>query len=369
MLKLNLELQKIGQPVTQGVSYSGLMNQRIRKSTSFLQPLYEAFSNSLEAVEDSDYCIEVDLFHSKSPNIFGDSFGFVSLQITDYGQGFTNESFSRFSTLFDCSKNKNNLGTGRIQFLHSFKYTQIDSIYIGEDSKKYQRKVLMSLSFDNNKGNVIYACDPIVVDNKERVRTVIAFFNPLHSDDKEKLDHLTCNDIKDSLLKRYLNKLCIEKEKISAFKINHFVNEVYDKDQSTEITSEDIPSPIYQDTLEIPYSIFDEGTKRVIHTAQTEEFSICGFELPLSYLAKNEVRLTSKGEAFTVPGCDFSLITETPRITPGKSILFLLSSNYLTNRDSDVRGNLQLYSKTDFISKRNLFTGKQEILIDDIENY
>ena len=47
--------------------------------------------------------------------------------------------------------------------------------------------------------------------------------------------------------------------------------------------------------------------------------------------------------------------------------MFLISSSYLTQQDSDLRGQLAIYSRKDFLKKRNLFSGEEQILTDDIE--
>ena len=53
MQELDLGILKNGKFIRQGISYPGLMASRIKKSSSFLQPLFEAFSNSWEAVCDN----------------------------------------------------------------------------------------------------------------------------------------------------------------------------------------------------------------------------------------------------------------------------------------------------------------------------
>lgn len=368
MIELDLDILKNGQFVRQGISYLGLMESRIKKSTSLLQPLFEAFSNSWEAVNDNNYEFKIELYQNKAKNLFGEEYSFSSLQIVDYGTGFTDESFERFSNLFDKTKYKNNLGTGRIQFLHSFKYTQIDSIYIEKDGRKYQRRLLLSLSFEEKHKAVICAVPPILIDDKDiEVRTIVAFFSSLNDEDNLKLNHIKCLDIKEIILKRYLNKFCLERDNFRVVNINHYVNEAYDSANSVAIEPNDIPAPDYEDTFHIHYSILGDKGKSIETCSATEKFELRGYKLPSSILSKNEVRLTSKGESFPISGCDFALITEAPRIEPHTSFLFLISSDYLTNKDSDVRGNLDIYTRSHFLENRNLFTGKKEILVDDIE--
>ena len=367
MQELDLGILKNGKFIRQGISYPGLMASRIKKSSSFLQPLFEAFSNSWEAVCDNDYDITIELCHNKAQTLFGEECSFSSLQIVDHGYGFTDESFERFSRLFDKTKNKNNLGTGRVQFLHSFQYTQIDSIYLESDGCKYRRRILLSLSFEDKHKAVICATTPTKVEYDSEIQTIVAFFSVLDDEDRKKINKLSCVEIKDIVLKRYLNKFCLEREHLNKIQINHYVNEAFDNEGSAAITIDDIPTPDYEDSFDIHYSILGEKGKSIDVCMDTEKFETRGYKLPSSILSKNEVRLTSKGESFATPGCDFALITEAPRIESHICFLFLISSNYLTQKDSDVRGNLDIYTRSHFLENRNLFMGRKEILIDDIE--
>lgn len=367
MQKLDLSIKEKGQYIKQGISYPGLMESRIKKSASTLQPLFEAFSNSLEATDGSNYEITIELCHKPHKDLFNNRLAFASLQIIDKGTGFTNESYDRFIRLFDKSKNKNNLGTGRIQFLHSFEYTQIESVYIESDGKIYKRRILLSLSFEQDHKAVICSTTPILVDDDSAISTSVAFFGIKSKDDEEKLNAMTCSEIKESILKRYLNKLCIERASIGSININHYIGDVFDSNTSETITSNDIPSPDYQEAFNINYSVLLEKGKGIGKSSEVESFEVNAYKLPSSILPRNEVRLTSKGESFIANGCDFALITESPKIEPHISYLFLISSDYLTNRDTDVRGNLNIYTRSQFLEKRNLFTGRKEILLDDIE--
>ena len=123
-----LHYQTIANPNSdygKGIAYQSMMKRQIRKHSSYLQPIFEAISNSLESKGVSK--IEVALSCNKT--LSSDFHDFQSVHVTDNGEGFTDENFERFVTLFDDTKGYNNFGTGRIQFLHYFKYTQIRSVY------------------------------------------------------------------------------------------------------------------------------------------------------------------------------------------------------------------------------------------------
>ena len=114
------------------------------------------------------------------------------------------------------------------------------------------------------------------------------------------------------------------------------------------------------------YSKISVDGNTIIKTPNTEEFIINSYSLPCSIQKRNEVKLTSKNETVEVSGIDFSIIKDSPKIN-NSYLLFLISSSYLTQQDSDLRGQLAIYSKKDFLKKRNLFSGEEQILTDDIE--
>jgi hypothetical protein len=98
-----------------------------KKRKSQLQPLFEALTNSFEAIPLLDkgnisirLYIHKDLYTDEKGKSSTEKFEFVKLIVSDNGKGFDETEFSRFSTLWDNSKLKNNRGTGRIQFLHFF---------------------------------------------------------------------------------------------------------------------------------------------------------------------------------------------------------------------------------------------------------
>lgn len=121
------------------VDYNSLMRRRIKKATNPLQPIFEAFSNSLEATKGLHNNIHIELYHIKDKNLFGEKFSFAAFSIVDDGEGFTPDSFLRFEKLYDESKNKNNLGSGRVQYLHFFKNTLIESVYFIEGEKHIRK--------------------------------------------------------------------------------------------------------------------------------------------------------------------------------------------------------------------------------------
>lgn len=345
-----------------GIAYQSMMKRQIRKHTSFLQPMFEAISNALE----SRGVTEIEVAISCEKTLNKDIHQFSSLHITDNGIGFDDENFDRFVTLFDDTKGFNNFGTGRIQFLHYFKNTQIRSVYI-KNGIKYRRIIVLSNDFYYLHKTSILTYEE-EVDDATPVNTTVSFFYVNKEDDKSSFQELTTDKIKHEILTHYLSKFCLNKNNIPKIIINKYVNEVLDSESSKTLTSDEIPSPDYEQTFDIFYSTVSSDKKSVIpYKSKKAKFTVQSFALPHDVITKNEVKLTSKGESVDASKFDFNLIKEAPRI--GETyMLFLISSDYLTDHDQDERGKLRLYTKKELLSSNNLFS-EPEVVVDDIQDH
>ena len=90
---------KQGRFVPQTFSYESLMKKRVKKHPSYLQPIYEAVSNSLEATSGKGDYVTIRLKVSKSST--PGKYEFCSIEVEDSGCGFNEENLSRFYQLFD----------------------------------------------------------------------------------------------------------------------------------------------------------------------------------------------------------------------------------------------------------------------------
>lgn len=354
-----------GKFYEQDISYSTLMKKHIKKHSSYLQPIFEAISNSLEATSGSGDCITIRLNLSKTT--YQGKFEFLSIDIMDTGKGFDDENLSRLKRLYDESKGQNNLGTGRIQFLHFFQNTDIYSVF-EENGKKMKRRIILSKNFLASTLNraVIWLGNKTEEKNAD-IGTVVSFYYPIDDNDKTKYAELRTQQLKEYILVHYLSRFCLKKGNLQEFKIEQYINGVHDASNDCYIKDVDIPNADYTDVVKIPYSKVSANGKDVVKSSRTEDFVVKSFQLPPSIQKKNEVKLTSKYETVDVTsGIDFSFIHNSPKIGNGY-LLFLISSPYLTNRDTDLRGNLQIYSKKDYLKNRGLFTAEEEILVDDIQ--
>lgn len=346
-----------------GIAYPSMMSRQIRKHSSYLQPMFEAISNALESTGTT----KIEIAVAMQKTLISDAHEFVSLHITDNGCGFNDENFERFVTLFDDTKGFNNLGTGRIQFLHFFRNTQINSVY-EKDGEKHLRVISISKDFYNQHKTPFLTSDTIV-DSTTPKETTISFFGLYKEEDKSLYQRLQTSHIKHELLTHYLSKFCLTKSTMPTFTINKYVNEVLDSENQETLSSIDIPHPHFQKEVELTYSIASNDKKSILpYKGKTAKFTIQSFSLPYDVIPKNEIYLTSKGETVDSSKFDFSLIKEAPRL--GETyMLFLVSSEYLTTHDQDERGKLRLLSKKDLLaSYQNNAFAEPEIIIEDIQD-
>lgn len=352
-----------GTFVPQDISYPTLMKKHVKKHSSYLQPIFEAISNSLEATSGKDDVITIRINKAKTLN--HEQYSFLSIDILDTGIGFNDDNFGRLRRLYDESKGQNNFGTGRVQYLHFFNNTDIYSVF-EEEGLKYKRRIVLSKNFYATQKSVIWSSEKEVVDIATPIGTMVSFYYPLNDEDKEKYNELTTIELRDRILIHYLSRFCLNRDNLQQIKLECYINSIHNKDSDRVITGKDIPQPDYTDSVQVNYSKISVDGNTIIKTPNTEEFIINSYSLPCSIQKRNEVKLTSKNETVEVSGIDFSLIKDSPKIN-NSYLLFLISSSYLTQQDSDLRGQLAIYSRKDFLKKRNLFSGEEQILTDDIE--
>lgn len=105
---------------------------------NFLQPVYEAVINSIEAIEEAgaeDGRIEVIIEREAALSDLPDGSGYlpdvIGFQITDNGIGFTTKNFTAFETLDTLAKvDRGGKGIGRITWLKAFEKAAVESRYI-----------------------------------------------------------------------------------------------------------------------------------------------------------------------------------------------------------------------------------------------
>lgn len=93
---------------------------------------------------------------------------------------------------------------------------------------------------------------------------------------------------------------CLNRDNLQNIYIDHYVNGIFDEENSSKITTDDIPTVDYEETVPIHYSTLSNKGTSVIKCSQSEDFVIRSYRLPSNILPRNEVRLTSKGKLFVI---------------------------------------------------------------------
>lgn len=353
-----------------GIWYKGELPTIRKKEDTPLQPIYESFTNSLEAIlakspkDISKERITISLNVLKG--LFSEEinkYDFQRIVIEDTGIGFNDINFRRFVNLRDNQKGFSNRGTGRIQFIHTFDKTIISSIYEDKSSSTNYKKRIITLSKNEAflQKNAIVRLEEeeeIVSDN---TLTTVSFETILDEKEINFYTTLSAEELKEELIRHYLSRFCDLKNRLPIIEIKKLVNG--EEDSCINIISEDIPTPDQEKNIEVAYS--KVANNKIEQTNQKETFNLKAFVIPESDLKRNTINLVSKGEVAKELKIENLLPTEQ---IGGKRYLFLLSGKYIDERDSDTRGNIDIPLKKDF-KKQNtdLLISDEAVLIDDIE--
>lgn len=233
--------------------------------------------------------------------------------------------------------------------------------------EKYLRRIVLSLKFYTSHKGVIWYSDAKEVDYNQPCGTSVSFFYPLKDEDKEKYNELTVDDIYEKIYIHYLSRFCINKNNLQKIKIETYINEVKDNERCREVNSEDIPVADLNSSFSLKYQLYDKDKKSFVDTKEKEKFNILTYLLPGRIQKKNEIKLTSKNETVDAVNFDFSFLDKSSKIDD-KYMLCLVSSDYFTRQDSDVRGRLHLKTKADLLKANDLYEIKEaHIFIDSIQ--
>lgn len=355
-----MELNRVGFLVNEGVYYPAVLTET-SKSSTVLQPLFEAFTNALEAIDQkkgdpTKEQIVVKVFYD--PDLFDDKV-INRIAVEDSGIGFNDEEFTRFLTYKDTRKGFHNRGSGRLQFIHSFSTVEYFSAFENGDKFK-ERKFHMSKSPAFLKENAIAYLDYYGDSTFNNSYTTLTLANLLAEKDKAAYN-MTLANYKEELLSRYIQYFCAKKDALPGIRLEGYKGD--DLEETLYITDSDIPAVDSYDTFSLNYQSSYGG----IYSQQekTEQFKVEAFKINKDKLSKNTLTLTSKGEI--VQDKDFRLSLNSLAADDhldNKRFLFLISSPYIDGRDSDLRGKLRIPRRQEIPS---LFDG-DVIFLDDIEN-
>lgn len=288
---------------TEGLLWEGVLKS-VAKSPNKLQPIFEAITNSLEALallkrqhSESTGKIIVEFHYTKT--LFTDTeegkVDFDKIIIKDNGIGFDNENFDRVFRYKDIRKGFNNRGSGRLQFLHYFDKTQISSIFHSDD-EYWQRDFVLSKDkrFVTDNNATIYYIGTKKSDIQE-LKTSIFFSAPLDDKDQSYYEELNIQELKEIIINRYMMILCSQRDSLPEFRIDKYINS--ELKESAPITVDDIPELDKQITFGINYSKISKDLKRVEKDyAHSENFTISAYKIGFDKLKHNSIKLTSKNE-------------------------------------------------------------------------
>lgn len=345
------------------VEFPSLMKKHIQKHGTALQPIYEAISNSFEATKDEKDFITIAMNFSRSGA--GGVRDLLSISVIDTGHGITSNDLTRLKRLYDESKGYNNLGSGRVQYLHYFNRTDIHTVY-KEDGKTFRRRFVMSISFFDRHHSVLWMGKPEKAEEGTPTGTTVTFSLIRDEKDKKEYNELSAENLKEAVWNHYLGRLCLHVPHCPNIHFREFIMEVEDECAAHSITNDDIPKHEYSIPFKVKYTKYTR-TGQHVKTSRTEDFTLQSFKLPIKTQRSNEVKVMSKGEAVSGSGMRFPLVANAPKIDECYR-LFLLSSSYLTSKDTDQRGQLTLNTAESLAKQQNLYNQEPEdILLEDIE--
>lgn len=344
----------------QDLSFVGVLHD-IKKSKTALQPIFECFTNALEAIKIkqrsiSDYRGEILIKVNTSETIV-QSTEFSSLSITDNGIGFNDEEFKRFNTFKLTNKGFKNLGSGRIQYVHYFDNTTIKSIF-EKEGKYFEREFVVSKKKNFLNENAIVKhryCKEIEASD---TGTTVSFNGLLEN--KGVYDDLNERTLKEKLLERYIHYFCYNKNNLPKITIDFYVQSKL-KNSST-ISKKDIPNIDQTKLLKLQYS--RKGDNGIEKIEKEEDFTIDAFKISKDILQENRLNLVSKGEVIEESDIILENLSKNDNVK-GNKYLFLVSSNYIDERDTNLRGVLNIPSKDSY--EKDLFSNQEEIFIEEIQ--
>ena len=326
----------------QGINIKNEIKTIKKKGNSPLQPLYESFMNSWEALDDANMQtgkIEISLYLDKASLLEEekDEFDFIRLEIKDNGSGLNDESLNRLYELRNDTKNKSNFGTGRVQYIHRFDSTIIKSIYGGPQNARYREIELSKRQIFLDNNSIIKMLDDQVVGEHKNETTTI-FEKPLRDDIKVYYSKLSAGEIKKRIVIYFFPLLTSYREKLPNISIFSYRDGKLS--ESETISMNDLPKADKESDFKVSYKSKNKDGQIVVLNEQ-EKFKLHSFVFDKKTISENKAFFVSKGTlAKSMP---ISCIEPNTAID-GNRYLFIVSGDFITNSDSDNRGDLKILS-------------------------
>jgi hypothetical protein len=345
--------------------FKGILHD-IKKSKTSLQPIFEAFTNAIEAIKIKAQQIpvykgKIEIRINSVETTVENSYEFASLSIADDGVGFNETEFKRFNIFKDFTKGFKNLGSGRIQYAHFFNRTVVKSVFKNTE-KNYEREFVVSKHENFLDQNAIVLHKHCKETPEIETGTTINFITLLENSNI--YNGLNAEILKNELLERYIHYFCHNRDTLPEIKILFFVHAVL-KDEQT-ISDIDIPKFEKSGIIEVAYSKIPTKGKGIDKSdKKKEEFTIDSFKIQSRILKENNLKLVSKGEIVEDSGITLQSLASKDTVK-GYKYLFLVSGNYIDDRDTNLRGELNIPTRDSFTKSLNAFSN-EEVLLDDIQ--
>ena len=350
----------------QGVYYPQILNT-VKKSSNPMQPIFEAFTNSLEAIDliknkQEKGSITISCYFNK------DAFKgieFSKIIIEDTGKGFDNKEFERFLTFADTRKGYNNKGSGRLQLVHYFDNCEFVSIFKEKDVFKQRTfKISKSSKYINPPNNTITFLNKTEDVTAKKTGTILTLRNLISKTD-EQFYKFQASELKEKLVNHYIQYFCLNRKNLPNIKIIQFIDNVFDNEVT--ITSSDIPEIDKTFNFNVNYNRLALDGKSIEKLNTNEEFTITSFKINKNNFSENVIKLTSKDEVVELDKHKINLTCISSKdYVENDRFLFLISSKYLNEKDGDIRGELNIPTKETFKDAVGLFQS-EEIFLEDIE--
>lgn len=348
---------------SESLFWEDILRRDIPKSGKPLQPIYEAFTNSIEAIKDLQRLNhkiqgEITIKINSTESTITDQYIFSSLSITDNGIGFNDEQFNRFNNYRDIRKGYKNLGSGRIQYVHYFDSTIVKSVF-EENNNFYEREFIISKSEPFIKNNAIVKHIYWKESENKKSETTLTFNTLI--DNSTAYNELNEKNLKEKLIERYFHYLCYNRNTLPKIIIEFYVQSRLIGKETISIL--DIPNTDKRDSIKLDYyKKSSSGTLEM--TDKKEDFFIDAFKIPKNILKQNELKLVSKGEVVGESYLSLENLSKND-IIKGNKYLFLVSSNYIDSNDSHIRGILNIPNRESFA--KNIFSDNEVIFLEDIQ--
>ncbi len=355
---------------SEGLSWRGLL-KGFPKATNLMQPLFEAFTNSLEAIdmrkkhsEEFSPYICLDFYFNR--NLENQNDGLTRLSVTDNGIGFDDDNFDRLKVFKDDTKGYDNRGSGRIQLIHSFTTATYESVYEQDNLYKYRRFVLSKAESFLQHNSILRLDEEKNANDGSEIKTTLYLDDLRNKTDVKFFNEKSIQDIKDSLLDHYILYFCVNKNNLPQIVINYYQGS--NVIASRSISSEDVPDVSHEDeTINVPLSRISSDMKRIEASNESIEVKIKSYKLSQGQIKRNSVKVTCKGEVVDSVKVKLDCLPSDMQI--GTSFfLFLLSSQYFDNRVGDSRDTLEILNRTEFKKRAKQYGMiEPQIVLDDLQ--